>query len=90
LWCCNGDDVTGRGIGGAVMGVLPGRIGAPVTTTGGGGTTFVPQPARREPLEDLRHLAGQDVGDVPTSQLLWRADEDGVARLVGQDGLDLK
>ena len=37
-----GDDVTGGDAGGrGLMSMLPGRIGAPVTTTGGG-TTLLP------------------------------------------------
>src|SRR5258708_29627900 len=45
LWCCDGGDITGddvTGRGGPVMGLLSGRIGAPVTTTVGGGRKFVP------------------------------------------------
>src|SRR5438132_891805 len=38
-----GDDVTGGDAGGrGLMSMLPGRIGAPVRTTGGGGTTLLP------------------------------------------------
>src|SRR2546423_11658477 len=90
------------------MSMLPGRIGAPVTTTGGGGTTFVPATDPTPVNEFASAIAALTpfsfAWPSPSCVCRSRPVESPwricaiwprrmlvalVARLVGQDGLDL-